>query len=133
MRRKEGAIETIADLAGLARHDKTMAFVLAMLMFSLAGIPPLAGFFAKLFVFMAAIKSGLVALAVIGVIASVISAYYYLRIVKLIYFDEPVQEFVRAPSEVRLVVLLAGLFVVGFVFFAQPIVTLAQSAAMSLF
>ena len=133
MRRQEGAVETIADLAGLARHDKTMAFVLAMLMFSLAGIPPLAGFFAKYFVFMAAIKAGLVTLAVIGVIASVVSAYYYLRIVKLIYFDEPVQEFIRAPGEVRLVVVLAGLFVVGFVLFAQPIVVLAQSAALSLF
>ncbi len=133
MRRKEGAIETIADLAGLARYDKTMAFVLAMLMFSLAGIPPLAGFFAKYFVFMAAIKAGLVTLAVVGVIASVVSAYYYLRIVKLIYFDEPVQEFVRSPDEVRLVVILAGLFVVCFVLFAQPIAALAQSAAMSLF
>ncbi len=90
MRRRDGPVETISDLAGLARHDKFMAFVLAMLMFSLAGIPPLAGFFAKYFVFMAAIKSGLVTLAVIGVIASVVSAYYYLRIVKLIYFDEPV-------------------------------------------
>ncbi len=132
MRRKSGPVETIADLAGLARHDKVMAFVLAMLMFSLAGIPPLAGFFAKYFVFMAAIKSGLVALAVIGVIASVVSAYYYLRIVKLIYFDEPVEAFLRAPGEVRLVILLAGLFVVGFVLIAQPIVALAQSAATSL-
>ena len=132
MRRRDGPVETISDLAGLARHDKFMAFVLAMLMFSLAGIPPLAGFFAKYFVLMAAIKSGLVTLAVIGVIASVVSAYYYLRIVKLIYFDEPVEAFVRAPGEVRLVILLAGLFVVGFVLFAQPIVALAQSAALSL-
>jgi NADH-quinone oxidoreductase subunit N len=133
MRRSEGPVEAIADLAGLARHDKTMAFVLAMLMFSLAGIPPLAGFFAKYFVFMAAIKAGLVALAVLGVIASVISAYYYLRIVKLVYFDEPVKEFIRAPGEVRLMILLAGIFVVGFVFFAQPIVVLAQEAATALF
>jgi NADH-quinone oxidoreductase subunit N len=133
MRRKEGAIETIADLAGLARHDKPMAFVLAMLMFSLAGIPPLAGFFAKYFVFMAAIKADLIALAVIGVIASVISAYYYLRIVKLIYFDEPLQEFLQAPGEVRLIMLLAGIFVVTFALFAQPVVVLAQSAALSLF
>ena len=66
-----------------------MAFVLAMLMFSLAGIPPLAGFFAKFYVFLAAVKAGLYALAVIGVLASVVGAYYYLRIVKFMYFDEP--------------------------------------------
>ena len=66
-----------------------MAFFLAMLMFSLAGIPPLAGFFAKFYVFLAAIQAGLFTLAVIGVLASVVGAYYYLRIVKIMYFDEP--------------------------------------------
>ena len=60
-----------------------------MLMFSLAGIPPLAGFFAKFYVFLAAVEAGLYPLAVIGVVASVVGAYYYLRIVKIIYFDEP--------------------------------------------
>ncbi len=62
-------------------------------MFSLAGIPPLAGFFAKYFVFLAAIKANLVTLAVIGVVASVVGAYYYLRIVKIMYFDEPAEHF----------------------------------------
>ena len=74
-----------------------MAFFLAMLMFSLAGIPPLAGFFAKFYVFLAAIKAGLYTLAVIGVLASVVGAYYYLRIVKVMYFDEPAQA-VRADA-----------------------------------
>ncbi len=60
-----------------------------MLLFSLAGIPPLAGFFAKFYVFLAAIEAGSIALAVIGVLASVVGAYYYLRIVKIMYFDEP--------------------------------------------
>jgi NADH-quinone oxidoreductase subunit N len=104
-----------------------------MLMFSLAGIPPLAGFFAKYFVFMAAIKANLVTLAVIGVVSSVIGAYYYLRIVKVIYFDEPSGEFIREPAEVRLVYVLSGLFVLGFVFFARPLVALAETAARSLF
>ncbi|MGI9415461.1 MAG: NADH-quinone oxidoreductase subunit NuoN, partial [Hyphomicrobiales bacterium] len=89
MRRRTGTVETIADLAGLARNNPMMAFVLAMLMFSLAGIPPLAGFFAKFYVFLAAIQAGLYALAVIGVLASVVGAYYYVRIVKIMYFDEP--------------------------------------------
>ena len=68
-----------------------MAFFLATMMFSLAGIPPLAGFFAKFYVFAAAIKADLYGLAVIGVLASAVGAYYYLRIVKLMYFDEPAQ------------------------------------------
>jgi NADH-quinone oxidoreductase subunit N len=133
MRRSHGAVENVDDLSGLARTHKLMAFVLAMLMFSLAGIPPLAGFFAKYFVFIAAIKADLVALAVIGVITSVVGAYYYLRIVKVMFFDEPSGEFVREPGEVRLVYVLSGLFVLGFVFFASPLIALAQSAAGSLF
>ena len=80
-----------------------MAFFLAMLMFSLAGIPPLAGFFAKFYVFLAAIKAGLYALAVIGVLASVVGAYYYLRIVKIMYFDEPQPGFEPMPYELKVV------------------------------
>ena len=133
MRRRDGAVEEIADLAGLARTNRPMAFVLAMLMFSLAGIPPLAGFFAKYFVFLAAIQAGLVVLAVIGVVLSVVSAFYYLRIVKLMFFDEAVEPFEPMPSEIKLVVAVAGLFVVGFVIVAEPIVVLAQAAALSLF
>jgi NADH-quinone oxidoreductase subunit N len=133
MRRRDGAVEEIADLAGLARTNRPMAFVLAMLMFSLAGIPPLAGFFAKYFVFLAAIQAGLVALAVIGVVLSVVSAFYYLRIVKLMFFDEAVEPFEPMPSEIKLVVAVAGLFVVGFVIVAEPIVVLAHAAALSLF
>jgi NADH-quinone oxidoreductase subunit N len=133
MRRQHGAVENVDDLSGLARTHKIMAFVLAMLMFSLAGIPPLAGFFAKYFVFTAAIKANLVTLAVIGVVTSVVGAYYYLRIVKVMYFDEPTGEFVREPGEVRLVYVLSGLFVLGFVLFARPLIALAQSAAGSLF
>jgi NADH-quinone oxidoreductase subunit N len=83
-------VETIADLAGLARTQPLVAAALAIAMFSMAGIPPLAGFFGKLYVFLAAVSAGLYALAVIGVLASVVSAYYYLRIVKIMYFDAPV-------------------------------------------
>jgi NADH-quinone oxidoreductase subunit N len=133
MRRPAGAVEEIGDLAGLARTNRLMAFILAMLMFSLAGIPPLAGFFGKYFVFMAAIKANLVTLAIIGVISSVIGSYYYLRIVKVMYFDEPVAPFQREPAELRLVYVLSGLFVMGFVLFARPLVALAQTAADSLF
>jgi NADH-quinone oxidoreductase subunit N len=133
MRRRDGAVEEIADLAGLARTNRPMAFVLAVLMFSLAGIPPLAGFFAKYFVFLAAIQAGLVALAVIGVVLSVVGAYYYLRIVKLMFFDEAVEPFEPMPTEVKIVVAITGVFVFGFVIVAEPIVVLAHAAALSLF
>ncbi len=89
MKRNGLNIETIADLSGLAQHNGPMAFFLAMIMFSLAGIPPLAGFFAKFYVFQAAIQANLYGLAVLGVLSSVVAAYYYLRIVKMMYFDQP--------------------------------------------
>jgi NADH-quinone oxidoreductase subunit N len=133
MRRKDGQVETIADLAGLARTNGMLAFFLAVFMFSLAGIPPLAGFFAKYFIFMAAIKANLVMLAVIGVLASVVGAVYYIRIVKLMYFDEPAQAFEPMVAEVKAVVVLAGLFVLLFALFPQPLSSLAQAAAASLF
>jgi NADH-quinone oxidoreductase subunit N len=133
MRRKDGQVETIADLAGLARTNGMLAFFLAVFMFSLAGIPPLAGFFAKYFIFMAAIKANLVMLAVIGVLASVVGAVYYIRIVKLMYFDEPAQAFEPMVAEVKAVVVLTGLFVLLFALFPQPLSSLAQAAAASLF
>ena len=98
MRRAGGMVENDRSISpGLARTHPTMAFFLAMLLFSMAGIPPLAGFFAKFYVFLAAIKAGLYALAVIGVLASVVGAYYYLFIVKIMYFDEPAEGFYRMP------------------------------------
>src|SRR3982075_3609960 len=86
MRRDGQLVEDIGDLAGLAHTNPAMAFFFAMLLFSLAGIPPLAGFFAKFYVFLAAIQAGLFTLPVIGVVTSVVGAYYYLSIVKIMYF-----------------------------------------------
>lgn len=133
MRRRDGAVEEIDDLAGLARNNSVMAFILAMLMFSLAGIPPLAGFFAKFYVFLAAIKAELYPLAVIGVLASVIGAYYYLRIVKIMYFDEPADEFEPMPFELKLVLGVSGVFVLVFFAYPGPLVSAASTAAASLF
>ena len=103
-------VEEISDLSGLARTNPALAFFLALLLFSLAGIPPLAGFFAKYYVFLAAIKAGLYGLAVIGVLASVVGAYYYLLIVKIMYFDEPAKGFDPMPGELKAVLGVAGLF-----------------------
>jgi NADH-quinone oxidoreductase subunit N len=133
MRREEGPIETISELAGLARTNGPMAFLFAMLLFSLAGLPPLAGFFAKFYVFLAAIKAGLYVLAVIGVIASVIGAYYYLLIVKVMYFDEPAPGFAPMRTELKVVLGITGLFNLLFFVVPSPLVNAAAAAAKSLF
>jgi NADH-quinone oxidoreductase subunit N len=134
MRRNGDNVENISDLAGLARSRPGYAFAFAMLMFSLAGIPPLAGFFAKFYVFLAAIEAGLYPLAVIGVLASVVGAYYYLRIVKIIYFDEPAPA-LEARMEPRLVgvLVLSLAFTLLFIVIASPLVVSAEAAASSLF
>jgi len=133
MRRDGQLVEDIGDLAGLARTNPTMAFFLAMLLFSLAGIPPLAGFFAKFYVFLAAIKAGLFTLAVIGVLASVVGAYYYLVIVKIMYFDEPAKGFEPMPYELKTVLGVTGLFNLLFFVYPGPLVEAANVAAKSLF
>ncbi len=133
MRRDGQMVEDIGDLAGLARTRPTMAFFLAMLLFSLAGIPPLAGFFAKFYVFLAAIKAGLFTLAVIGVVTSVVGAYYYLAIVKIMYFDEPAKPFEPMPYELKAVLAVTGLFNLLFFVYPSPLVDAANAAAKSLF
>src|SRR5262249_52019808 len=129
MRRDGQMVENISDLAGLARTKPAMAFLFAMLLFSLAGIPPLAGFFAKFYVFLAAIKAGLFTLAVIGVVTSVVSAYYYLSIVKIMYFDEPAKPFEPMPHELRAVLAVTGLFNLLFFLYPTPLVEAANTAA----
>ena len=133
MRRDGRYVENIGDLAGLARTHPTMAFFLGVLLFSLAGIPPLAGFFAKFYVFLAAIKAGLFTLAVIGVLSSVVGAYYYLAIVKIIYFDEPVKGFEPMPTLLRLVLGVSGLINILFFVYPAPLLGAATVAAKSLF
>jgi len=133
MRRGDLMVEEIADLKGLARTKPAMAFFLAMLLFSMAGVPPLAGFFAKFYVFLAAIKAGLYTLAVIGVLASVVGCYYYLMIVKVMYFDEPEGEFEMLPLELKAVLGVTGLFVLLFFVYPAPLIDEAATAAKSLF
>src|ERR1700677_902766 len=132
MRRGETMVESIDQLAGLARTNPGMAFFMAMLLFSMAGVPPLAGFFAKFYVFLAAIQAGLYLLAVIGVLASVVGAYYYLAIVKLMYFDDPVEGFAGMPYELKVVLAVCGLFNILFFLYPGPLVGVASAAAHSL-
>ena len=133
MRRKEGNVEQISDLAGLSSTNPIMATILTILMFSLAGIPPLAGFWGKWYVFLAAINANLYALAIIGVLASVVGAYYYLRIIKIMWFDEPAGGFVPMASELRLVLGVSGAFVLFYVLIGGPIGTYAEAAAKTFF
>jgi NADH-quinone oxidoreductase subunit N len=133
MRRDGVLVEEISDLAGLARTNPAMALFLAILLFSLAGIPPLAGFFAKFYVFLAAIKAGLFTLAVLGVLASVVGAYYYLAIIKIMYFDEPARAFSPTPFELKAVLAVSGLFNLVFFAYPGPLVAAATVAAQSLF
>ena len=133
MRRGGRMIEDIDALSGLSRTQPLMAFMLAMLLFSLAGIPPLAGFFAKFYVFLAAIQAGLYALAVIGVLLSVVGAYYYLRIVKLMYFDAPAERFEPMQAPLAAVLGVSGGFILLYFVYPAPLVALAGIAAKSLF
>ena len=132
MRRDAGQVEDIAELGGLANTNLWMAFVLAMLMFSLAGIPPLAGFWAKWYVFLAAVNAGLWPLAIIGVIASVVGAYYYLRIVKVMFFDDAKAPFLPISGSIGLVMAASALFVLLYVVYPSPLVKSATAAAASL-
>jgi NADH-quinone oxidoreductase subunit N len=134
MRQQGRMLEGIDDLRGLSKSNPLMALAMAIFMFSMAGIPPLAGFFGKLYVFMAAIDAKLYTLAVIGVLASVVGAFYYLRIVKLMYFDEPVDLLDGLPGRpLGMVLAASALAVLLFFIVPGPLVESAGAAAASLF
>jgi len=133
MRRKGHAVESISDLAGLARNDIKLAVVFATLFLSLAGLPPLAGFFAKFYVFLAAMQAGLVVPAVLGVLASAIGLVYYLRLVKVMFFDEPVEAFDPVSGfGSRAILVLSMVVALFFIFAASPVITAADAAAKAL-
>ena len=133
MRRNGRAVEEISDLSGLVSNDPALALALAVFMFSLAGIPLLSGFFAKLYIFLAAVQGGLWTLAVIGVLTSVVSSFYYIRVVKVMYFDAPVDAFDPRPASLSFVAAATGLFTTFFFIFPGPFVAAAQAAAKALF
>lgn len=135
MRRRGGMTENVADLAGLSRTNMPMALILTVLLFSLAGVPPTAGFFGKWYVFFAAVDAGLIWLAVAGVIASAISAFYYLRIVWFMWFDEPAPAFERENGP-ALAIAAWGSALLMFpvlTIFMRPLAEAAGRAAASLF
>jgi len=133
MKRSGRPVEQIADLSGLATTDPGLAMAISVFMFSLAGIPLMAGFFAKLYIFLAAVKGGLYTLAVIGVLTSVVGAFYYIRVIKVMYFDEPAEAFDRRPPALSFVVAATGLFTAFFFLFPAPVVDAAEMASRVLF
>jgi len=133
MRRHGQAVEEVADLAGLGRNQPMLAAALAIFMFSMAGIPPLAGFFAKLYVFLAAVQADMVPLAVIGLLASVVGAFYYIRVVKVMYFDDPNEAFDQPMGrEISIIVAATAVFNVVFCLLPSPLLNQAKAAAAAL-
>jgi NADH-quinone oxidoreductase subunit N len=135
MRHRGHLVEQISDLSGLAQTHKGLAAALAIAMFAMAGIPPLAGFFSKLFIFQAAVAQGLYALAVIGVLTSVVGAFYYMRIVKVMYFDAPGAPYARGKGALESgLIALAALLVspLGYLLIG-PLGDATNRAAGSLF
>jgi NADH-quinone oxidoreductase subunit N len=133
MKRGGKAMESISDLAGLARTDLKLAVVFSMLFLSLAGLPPLAGFFGKFYVFLAAIQAGLFIPAVLGVLASAVGLVYYLKVVKVMFFDEPAPGFDPVTGiGSKAIMILSGAVALLFIFAASPVITAADAAAKAL-
>jgi len=133
MRREGRLVENLSDLSGLSKTHPMMALALMVFMFSMAGIPPLAGFFGKWYVFMAAVNAGLFGLAVIGVLASVVGAFYYLRIVKIMYFDDATQPLDQhVAGDLRVVLFGSAAVTLLFLLFLSPVYDQARAAAVSL-
>ena len=134
MRQHDRMVENIKDLAGLSKTHPMIALAMAVFMFSMAGIPPLAGFFGKLYVFLAAIEAGLYTLAILGILTSVVGAFYYMRIVKFMYFDESHEPLDRwIGRDIGLILLVTGVFTMFFFVYPEPILVAASVAASSLF
>ena len=134
MRQQGKMLEGISDLAGLARTQPGLALALAIFMFAMAGVPPAAGFFSKVYIFVAALDAHLNGLAIIGVVTSVVGAFYYLRVVKVMYFDEPAATFDRPIAiELKAVLLVAAIVTMFFFLLPDPLVGSAEAAAASLF
>ncbi len=130
MRRAGEQVENISDLAGLSKTSPRGALFMLLMMFSMAGIPPFAGFYGKFFIFLSAIQSELYVLAVVGVLTSVVAAFYYLRIIKVMYFDEPVLGLERhVPLFSQAVLLICALVTALFFLYPAGLLNAASAAA----
>ncbi|WP_420547143.1 NADH-quinone oxidoreductase subunit NuoN [Curvivirga sp.] len=127
-------VENISDLAGLSKNNPVMAMLIMVFMFSMAGIPPMAGFMSKLFVFKAAVDAGLITLTVIGAVTSVVSAFYYLRVIKVMYFDDPAEKLDSVESgAMKLILAVTGIVTATMILYMPVVTDPAIKAASSLF
>lgn len=134
MRQNENTVENISDLSGFSKSQPLMAGIFAALMFSMAGIPPFAGFFGKFYIFIAAINAELIGLAIFSVLMSVVSCYYYLRVVKVMYFDEIGEDMDRPlPTEISVLAGMSAVVVIFFVVIPWTVTDFAKIAAGTLF
>jgi len=134
IRRNGMALDSMADFAGLSQHRPGMAYAMAILLFSMSGIPPMAGFFGKLMIFESAISSEFYVLAILGVLTSVVAAYYYLRLIKIMFFDEALDPIDPERALVKHVVIgFCVIFILGFIFIPNILVQTSQAAANILF
>jgi NADH-quinone oxidoreductase subunit N len=134
MKNKGEYYENISDLSGLYKTHPYYSVVITVLMFSLAGIPPLAGFFGKFYIFIAAIESNLLLLAIVGILASVVGAFYYLRIIKVIYFDESKNSFDGfSHRSLGLLTHPSAILILIFCLYPLPLIKISNYAASSFF
>lgn len=134
LRRDGKHLDQLSDLAGFSKTRPVLAAIMTLIMFSMMGIPPLAGFFGKLYVFMAAVDAGFVWLAVAGVIFSVIGGFYYLRVIKIMYFDKAEGGFDAMPgSATGFVLTCSSLFILGFILAPSCVTEWVRAAAQALF
>ena len=128
MKRENTFCENINDLSGMSKNHPILALSFLIILFSLAGIPPLAGFFAKFYIFMAVIKSEMYILAILGLLTTVISAFYYLRIIKIIYFDKPKKPFeLNYDWGLKIPLILSSILVLIYFIYPSLLVDLISS------
>ena len=128
LRNSSGELKLISDLSGLKTHNKSKAIALLVLFFSLAGIPPFAGFFAKFFILTASMNEGLIYLSLIAVLSSVISAFYYLRVIKNMFFNEGEKNLIQNSMFYNsLTYIVSSLFVTLFAFYPDPIILIINN------
>jgi NADH-quinone oxidoreductase subunit N len=132
MQRNGEYVEKLSDLAGIAQRHPLLAMALSAFMLSMAGIPPLAGFFGKMYIFVSAVQAGMIVLAVIGVLSSVVSCYYYLKVIKIMYFDEGENIYDTQPMVLRATIAMCFVVTVFFVLHPAFITTPASIAVKAL-
>ena len=127
MRRKNIYFEDIEDLSGMSKNHPIISICLLVLLFSLAGIPPLAGFFAKFYIFMSVVKAEMFTLAIIGLVTTVISAFYYLRIIKIIYFDTPKEKFdIKQNIGLKISLIFSSVFILFYFIYPSLLIDLVS-------